>query len=65
LKFFVWELTLELIKSSLDLKLRLFRPELNCKRMVNSAARISLPTFDPKELEKLIMELIKIDGESK
>lgn len=46
-----------------DLKLRLFRPELNCERMVASAARIALPTFDPKELEKLIVELIKVDGE--
>ena len=37
-----------------DGKLRLFRPNLNCERLVNSAARVSLPGFDPGELEKVI-----------
>lgn len=50
---------------SYDGKLRMFRPDQNCKRMVNSAVRVSLPTFDPVELEKLIAELIKVDGPSK
>ena len=47
-----------------DGKLRLFRPDKNCKRMVVSSARVSLPAFDPKELEKLIKALMKIDGAS-
>ena len=45
-----------------DGKLRLFRPDCNCNRMLISATRISLPPFDPKELEKLIMALIAVDG---
>lgn len=31
--------------------------------MVKSAARISLPTFDPDELQKLIETLVAVDGE--
>ena len=45
-----------------DGSLRLFRPELNCLRMLNSAKRISLPAFDPKELLKMIRELCVVDG---
>ena len=45
-----------------DGKLRLFRPELNTKRMLMSTLRISLPGFDPKELEKLITTLVAVDG---
>ncbi|KAI9811632.1 MAG: hypothetical protein M1827_005381 [Pycnora praestabilis] len=45
-----------------DGKLRLFRPDRNCERMLGSATRISLPGFAPKELRKLIMALLKIDG---
>lgn len=45
-----------------DGKLRLFRPDANCKRMLMSSARIALPGFDPKELEKLIIAMIAIDG---
>ena len=44
-----------------DSKLRLFRPSLNCNRMLNSALRISLPTFDPVELEQLIAKLVSVD----
>lgn len=40
-----------------DGRLRLFRPIYNCKRMVASAARVTLPTFDPEELLKLIHKL--------
>lgn len=43
--------------------LRLFRPELNCGRMLSSAQRISLPSFDPKELQKLVEALVSVDGE--
>ncbi|TVY83518.1 Branched-chain-amino-acid aminotransferase, partial [Lachnellula suecica] len=45
-----------------DGKLRLFRPDCNCTRMLMSSTRISLPGFDPKELEKLIIALIAVDG---
>ena len=45
-----------------DGKLRLFRIEKNCERMRRSAARIALPDFDPKELEKLIKALCARDG---
>ena len=46
-----------------DLKLRLFRPDRNCRRMLNSATRIALPGFDPEELQKLIEALVAVDGE--
>ena len=45
-----------------DGKLRLFRPNLNAKRMLMSTLRISLPGFDPEELEKLIVTLCATDG---
>jgi branched-chain amino acid aminotransferase len=48
-----------------DGKLRLFRPDKNCQRMVISSTRVSLPAFDPLELEKLIKALMKVDGASK
>lgn len=47
-----------------DGKLRLFRPDKNCKRLVMSSARVALPTFDPKELEKLLKAFMKVDGPS-
>jgi len=46
-----------------DLKLRLFRPDRNVRRMLNSATRISLPAFDPEELRRLIEALVAVDGE--
>lgn len=45
-----------------DGKLRLFRPELNCNRMLMSTNRIALPGFPPKELLKLIVKLCATDG---
>ncbi|KAG4432400.1 hypothetical protein IFR05_012110 [Cadophora sp. M221] len=45
-----------------DGKLRLFRPEKNCTRLLMSAQRVALPPFDPKELEKLIMAFLRVDG---
>lgn len=45
-----------------DGKLRLFRPDCNTRRMLVSSARISLPAFDPEELEKLIIAMVSIDG---
>lgn len=46
-----------------DGKLRLFRPEYNCARMLASARRICLPEFDPEELLKLIKKLCEVDGQ--
>lgn len=45
-----------------DSRLRLFRPDRNCSRMLASATRIALPAFDPKELQKLIETLVRVDG---
>ena len=42
--------------------LRLFRPDRNCRRLRDSAARIALPTPDPDEVEKLIRALCARDG---
>lgn len=46
-----------------DNKIRLFRPDMNMNRMIRTAARCSLPTFDSEELIKCISELIKVDQE--
>jgi branched-chain amino acid aminotransferase len=46
-----------------DGKLRLFRPSLNCNRMLMSTNRIALPAFPPTELLKLIIKLCATDGE--
>jgi branched-chain amino acid aminotransferase len=48
-----------------DGKLRLFRPDKNCSRLVMSSTRVALPAFDPVELEKLIKALMKLDGARK
>ncbi len=45
-----------------DGKLRLFRPDCNCSRLLMSSIRVSLPAFDPKEVEKLIIALLAVDG---
>jgi branched-chain amino acid aminotransferase len=45
-----------------DSRLRLFRPDRNCRRMLGSAVRIALPAFDPRELQKLLEALIRVDG---
>jgi branched-chain amino acid aminotransferase len=45
-----------------DCKLRLFRPDLNCRRMLMSTNRIALPAFDPEQLLKLIVKLCATDG---
>ncbi|KAK4042668.1 aminotransferase [Parachaetomium inaequale] len=45
-----------------DGSLRLFRPNLNAKRMLMSSLRISLPGFDPTQVEKLILALMAVDG---
>lgn len=40
-----------------DGRLRLLQPEYNCRRLLNSAARIQLPSFDTDELLKLVKRL--------
>lgn len=47
-----------------DGKIRLFRPELNAKRLAMSAKCVSLPQFDADELVKLIMALVQIESPS-
>ncbi|KAJ7130113.1 branched-chain amino acid aminotransferase II [Mycena crocata] len=42
-------------------KVTLFRPDMNMKRMNNSARRIALPTFNGDALLELIKQLISID----
>lgn len=45
-----------------DGKLRLFRPERNAKRFLQSATRISLPAFPPSEFVKLLKAFVAYDG---
>ncbi|KAF5313266.1 hypothetical protein D9619_003315 [Psilocybe cf. subviscida] len=42
-------------------QVRLFRPNMNMKRMNTSAKRIALPTFDGEALLNLIKELVRVD----
>ncbi|KAJ7492868.1 branched-chain amino acid aminotransferase II [Mycena latifolia] len=42
-------------------KVTLFRPDMNMKRMNNSARRIALPTFNGEALLELIKQLIRLD----
>ncbi|KAL0942973.1 branched-chain amino acid cytosolic [Colletotrichum truncatum] len=44
-----------------DNKLRLFRPQLNCARMVNSNARVGLPSFDPERLLEIIAAYLSVE----
>lgn len=41
---------------------RLFRPEVNIARLNQSAARVSLPTFDPKAFLDLLVEFVAIES---
>lgn len=41
-----------------DHKLRLFRPWLNCSRMLKSNARVCLPSFDPDQLLDIITSFL-------
>lgn len=45
-----------------DGRLRIFRPDRNAARMRMSAGRISLPLFEPDQLEKLMVALLAVDG---
>ncbi|XP_065909960.1 branched-chain-amino-acid aminotransferase, cytosolic-like [Dysidea avara] len=44
-----------------DGKVRLFRPDMNCKRLNRSAELACLPQMDNEELLKSMIELIKLD----
>lgn len=44
-----------------DNKLRLFRPRLNCARMVRSNARVGLPSFEPDRLLDIITKFLAIE----
>lgn len=46
-----------------DGKIRLFRPDLNMKRLLASAKRLSLPEFDADEFQRCLMKLVAIDHE--
>nr|SVE75091.1 EOG090X051P [Daphnia dolichocephala] len=46
-----------------DGRLRLFRPDRNMARMLSTAKRSSLPTFDAGEMIKCIKRLIQVDKE--
>lgn len=43
-------------------QIRLFRPDMNMKRLAQSAQRLQLPEFDAEELLSCIKELIKVDA---
>ncbi|KXH64068.1 branched-chain amino acid aminotransferase [Colletotrichum salicis] len=45
-----------------DGKLRLFRPDCNAKRLVSSAQRVALPSFDEGALVELIKSLMCVDA---
>ncbi|KAF9882510.1 hypothetical protein CkaCkLH20_00546 [Colletotrichum karsti] len=45
-----------------DGKLRLFRLELNCQRMLQSSARTGLPAFDPAVLKELICQFAAVES---
>ncbi|WP_373048604.1 branched-chain amino acid aminotransferase [Vulgatibacter sp.] len=44
-----------------DGNVRLFRPDKNCRRMNEGAARLCMPEFDPAWMEELITELIRVE----
>lgn len=44
-----------------DKRIRLFRPDMNMKRMRQSAARLCLPDFDGDELIEIMKQLLQID----
>lgn len=46
-----------------DGTIRLFRPQMNMKRMNQSAQRLAFPTFDGGSLVELIQKLVKLDGD--
>ncbi len=49
-------------RSDHDGKLRLFRPQRNCERMLKSAARVALPGFEPSELRACIEKFVALEA---
>jgi branched-chain amino acid aminotransferase len=43
-------------------RVRLFRPEVNIARLNQSAARVSLPTFDAKAFLNLLREFVAMES---
>lgn len=60
MKFSFYLLGLKAYKDSKG-NIRLFRPEMNCTRLLNSAKRICLPMFDTSEFLKCLSELLKLE----
>lgn len=46
-----------------DGRIRLFRPDMNMKRLLRGAKRAMLPTFDPEEFTECLKRLIKLEQE--
>lgn len=46
-----------------DDKIRLFRPDKNCERMAEGARRICMPSLEPKMMEELVAELIRVEAD--
>ncbi|CAN6606140.1 branched-chain-amino-acid aminotransferase, mitochondrial [Trichomonascus vanleenenianus] len=46
-----------------DGSVRLFRPDMNGKRLNKSSARLALPTFDVEEFTKLIQKFVSLEKE--
>jgi branched-chain amino acid aminotransferase len=44
-------------------RLALFRPDRNCQRMVDGAARLCMPELDPAQLLEAILALVRVDGD--
>uniref|UniRef100_A0A2R5L7H6 Branched-chain-amino-acid aminotransferase n=2 Tax=Ornithodoros turicata TaxID=34597 RepID=A0A2R5L7H6_9ACAR len=46
-----------------DDKVRLFRPDMNVRRLLNSAARLGLPVFQGQEFLSCLLKLVSIEKE--
>ena len=44
-----------------DGRIRLFRPEENCKRMARGAERLCMPVLPPEQMLEFIVELVKVE----
>ncbi|KAH6970710.1 aminotransferase [Ilyonectria sp. MPI-CAGE-AT-0026] len=44
-----------------DKKIRLFRPRLNCERLIKSNARVCLPSFNPERLLEILTAYLAIE----
>ncbi|KAL7929186.1 aminotransferase [Trichoderma chlorosporum] len=46
-----------------DNRLRVFRLQLNCERMLKSSLRVGLPEFDPAHLESILMQFAALEAQ--